>query len=293
VRAALIVNPFASAVTDERLAQVEAELGRTFDVTVSRTERPRHATELAAARSADVVVVYGGDGLLNEAVNGLDGSAPVAVVPGGGKNVVARALGIPIDPVAAARLVAHAHPRRIGLGRVNDRRFVFAAGLGFDAELVRRVDALGRRPDGRRPGDRAFVTEAVKLLAARGGRYAPVLEIEGLGRAGLALVANGGPYSYFGSRPLWVAPDVRFELGLDLVAPQRVSPLSIPRLLGYALRGRGQQDARDVLYAHDRDRIAIRTERPLALQADGEDLGDVTEAVFEAERDAIAVLVPG
>ena len=105
------------------------------------------------------------------------------------------------------------------------------------------------------------------------------------------LVANTDPYTYAGLVPLHVAPQARFELGLDLVAPRRVSPVSLPRLLGYVLLGRGQTRAGDVVYAHDLDRIEIRCDRPLPLQADGEDLGDVTEALFEAERNAVQVLV--
>jgi diacylglycerol kinase family enzyme len=293
-RAALIVNPYASTVTADRVRAVEAELGRSFELTVSQTERPRHATELARAIEAvDAVVVYGGDGLVNEVVNGLDGTIALGIVPGGGKNVVVRSLGIPLDAVDAARALAAAAPRRISIGRVNGRRFVFAAGLGFDAELVRRVDELGRRADGRRPGDVAFVREAVKLLAGRRGRFEPVLEIDGHGRAAFVLVSNGGPYSYIGSRPLRVAPEARFELGLDVVAPRSVTPRSIPRLFGYALIGRGQQATGDLVYVHDVDSIVVRCDRPLALQADGEDLGEVTEARFGVERRALAVLVPG
>jgi diacylglycerol kinase family enzyme len=290
--AALIVNPFASAVTSDRLASVEAELRRSFELAVTLTESPRHATELARdADDVDCVFVYGGDGLLNEVLNGI-GDHPVGVVPGGRTNVVARALGLPIDPVAAARALLEARPRRVTLGRVNGRRFAFAAGLGFDAELVRRVDALGRSNDGRRPGDIAFTWEAVKLLAGRRARYEPALDVEGFGRAAFALVANTNPYSYAGGRPLRVAPEARFELGLDFVAPERVSARTVPRLLAYAFRGSGQQHADDVLYGHDLDRIVVRCDRPLALQVDGEDLGDVGEAVFEAERDAISLLAP-
>jgi diacylglycerol kinase family enzyme len=135
--------------------------------------------------------------------------------------------------------------------------------------------------------------EALKLLVARRGRYEPALEIEGHGRAAFALVANGTPYSYLGSRPLRIAPEARFELGLDLVAPRRVKPASIPRLAAYAIGGRGQTGAADVVVAHDLDRVSIRCDRPLPLQADGEDLGDVTEVEIEVERNAIAVLVPG
>jgi diacylglycerol kinase family enzyme len=291
-RAALIVNPFASGVTEERLAVVERELRPEVELMVTLTERPEHATELVrAAEDADRIYVFGGDGLLNEVLNGLAHGAVVGILPGGRTNVVARAFGVPLDPAAAARALLSARPRRISLGRANGRRFAFAAGLGFDAELVRRVDRLGRQNDGRRPGDLAFTWEAAKLLAAQRGRYEPVLEIEGFGRAAFALVANGYPYSYVGSRPLRVAPEARFELGLDFVAPQRLAPSAIPRFVGYAFRGGGER-AKDVLYGHDLDRIALRCDRPLALQVDGEDLGDAESVLFEAERDAISILAP-
>lgn len=291
-RAVLIVNPFASTVTEERSASVERELRMRFELTVLATARRGHAIELATSAEGEVLFAYGGDGLLNEILNGARRGAVIGIVPGGRTNVVARALGLPGEPVAAARRLLDARPRRVSVGRVNARRFAFAAGIGFDAELVRRVDQLGRRGDGRRPGDLAFIWEAVKLLAGRRGRYEPALEIEGFGRAAFALVANTDPYSYAGRRPLRVAPQARFELGLDLVAPRRVGPLAIPRLLRYAFRGRGQEDAADLLYAHDLDRLEIHCDRPLPLQADGEDLGDVEHASFEAERDAVSFLEP-
>ena len=153
-RTALIVNPFASGVTEEGLAAVERELRSTVELTVTLTERPAHATELARGLDGvDSVFAFGGDGLLNEVLNGLGEDAVVGVLPGGRTNVVARALGVPLGPAAAARALVSARPRRISLGRANGRRFAFAAGVGFDAELIRRVDAgpatsslPGRRP---------------------------------------------------------------------------------------------------------------------------------------------------
>jgi diacylglycerol kinase family enzyme len=117
------------------------------------------------------------------------------------------------------------------------------------------------------------------------------LEVEGLGRAAFALVANCTPYTYLGSVPLALAPHAGFDHGLDLVAPVQVSALSLPRLGWYALRGRGQERASDVLYAHDRDRLVVRCDEPQPMQLDGEDVGDVLEVVLEAERDAVVVLV--
>ena len=291
----LIVNPFASAVTEDRVRAVERELGRAATVRTLLTERPGHGAVLAAAAVGDALVVYSGDGGFNEALNGVPAGLPLGFLPGGRTSVMPRALGLPRDPVAAARALAEAleqrRTRTISLGRVNGRRFAFSAGIGLDGELVRRVDALGRREDGRRPGDAAYIAAAVRLLAAKHGRFEPALEVRGLGRAAFVLVANTDPYTYAGPLPIHAAPEAQFELGLDLVAPAKVTTRSVPRYLRYLFRGRGQIEAKDVLYGHDLDRIEVTCDRPLPLQADGEDLGDVTEAVFEAERSALTVLI--
>ena len=295
MRAALVVNPFASRVSEERLAGVRTELERVAQLDVVLTEHPGHATELvtnACRGGVDAVVVFSGDGGFNEALNGLDSDVPIGFLPGGGTSVLSRALGLSADPVEAARSVADAlrdeRTRRITLGRVNGRRFAFSAGIGLDAEAVRRVDALGRQPDGKRPGDLAFVAAIVRALAAHRGHLEPELEIAGLGRAALAFVANGSPYTYAKALPLPIAPEAQFELGLDLVAPIRLRRRT---LVGTAVRiVTGHVRSGPYLYGHDLDRIEIACDSPLPLHADGEDLGDVDQAVFEAERDAVSVL---
>jgi len=292
-RIVLIANPSASRVTPEVVAAVERALVERGRVETRLTEGRGHAVALAeeASESADLVFVLSGDGGYNEAVNGLSGDVPVGFLPGGGTSVLPRALGLPRDPVSAA---AGLHAvRRISLGRVNGRRFTVSGGLGLDADLVRRVDRLGRGSDGRRPGDAAYVRELLRHLVERRGVFGPSLTVEGLGRAAFALVANCDPYSYLGRVPLHVAPEARFELGLDLVAPIRVAPPDVARILWWLLARPAQSRSPDVLYAHDADGLRIICDAPLPLQVDGEDLGDVTEAVFEAERDALAVLVPG
>ena len=128
------------------------------------------------------------------------------------------------------------------------------------------------------------------MLLERHGRWEPSLEIEGIGRAAFVLVANGNPYSYAGSVPLRVAPEAEFEQGIDS-SPRPACARGRPRLVGYLVRGKGQLEAPDVLTGHDLDRIVVRCDAPMPLQADGEDLGDVDEAVFEVVRDAISVLV--
>lgn len=295
--AVLIVNPFASAVNEACVRAVQEALARVARVRTVLTERPGHATELAreACEEADVVFVYAGDGGHNEALNGLDGVHPIGLVPGGGTSVLPRALGIAPKPVAAAEQLAGAlregRARRISVGRVNGRRFGFSAGIGIDAELVRRMDALGRTEEGRRPGDLRFAWTLMRFLAEERGRLGPTLEVSGLGRAAFALVANCDPYTYLGRIPLRVAPEARFELGLDVVGARELRPGAVPRFVKYVLAGRGQQQADDVLYGHDLDSFEVVCDAPTPLQVDGEDLGDAERAVFECERDAISVLV--
>ncbi len=286
----LIVNPRASTVSDRLVERVRAEL--PADLELVGTTAPGDAAEIARAHEPSVEAIYvlSGDGTYNEVLNGVAGHVPLGFLPGGGTSVLPRALGLGRDPVAAARLVAAGALRRIGLGRVNGRRFGFNAGVGLDAELVRRIDRLGRRDDGRRPGDLAFGREALGLLRERRGRFPDVLEVEGIGPAAFALVANCDPYTYAGRQPLHVAAGASFDRGLDLVAPSDVRARDLPQLAMAALRGARPGERMHVV--HDQERIVVRSGRPQPLQADGEDLGDVEEAVFESEPAAVTVLVP-
>jgi diacylglycerol kinase family enzyme len=294
VKVVLVVNPFASSVSEERLARVREQVDHELEVVL--TEHPGHATELvrdACRRGIDAVVVFSGDGGFNEALNGLEGDVPIGFLPGGGTSVLPRALGLSPDPVAAAAQVADAlasqRTRRITLGRVNGRRFSFSAGVGIDAEAVRRVDEMGRAHDGKRPGDLAFARAVVGAVAAKRGHVDPALEVAGFGRAAFAFVANGNPYTYARKIPMPLVPAADFELGLDFVAPVRLRRRSLLWTTYELLSGHPR--AARFLVGHDLDRIEIRCDHPLPLQVDGEDLGDVEEAVFEAERDAVSVLV--
>jgi diacylglycerol kinase family enzyme len=291
---ALIVNPHASRVSPELTLAVERELAAAGPVETILTDHPMHAAELAEELCArcERIYVFAGDGGYNEVVNGLTRDIPVGFIPGGSTSVLPRALGLPRDPLAAARaLVSAPAVRRISLGRVNDRRFTFNAGLGLDAELVRRIDALGRE-SGRRASDIAFARTLLGILAERRGRLDPSMDVVGVGRVASALVANCDPYTFVGRVPLRVAPAARFEAGLDLVAPRRLRARLLPQVAWWVTAGRGQQRSPHVLYVHDADELRVVCDAPTPLQADGEDLGDVTEAAFEAERDALQVLVP-
>jgi diacylglycerol kinase family enzyme len=279
VRASLIVNPHATRVTEERVRWVADRLAA---VETLLTEGRGHATELASAAAGDAVFALGGDGLVNEVLNGLPVGKAFGVVAGGHTNVFARAIGAPEDPATARTL------RRISLGRVNGRRFVFAAGIGVDSEAVRELDTIQRGRDGRRPGDLAYARVVARRLLSG---FEQRLELEGLGRAALVFVSNDAVFSYAGPVALRFSPGARFELGLDVTAPERAGRATALRLAARLSVGRGIAGAPGVLTLHDADRLVVRCDEPLPLQADGEDLGDVTEAVFEAERNAIDVLV--
>jgi diacylglycerol kinase family enzyme len=285
----LIVNPFASGVDEHRLAAVRAALpaGTETQLTTAAGE----ATELArSARDVEAIYVFGGDGTFNEVLNGIETDVPLGFLPGGGTSVLPRALGLPRNPAKAAQRIAEGRTRRIGLGRVNGRRFGFNAGIGLDAELVRKVDELGRRPDGRRPGDVAFMRVASGTLWAGRGRFVEQLEIEGAGRAAFVLVANCSPYTYAGAMALDLVPGASFDEGLAYVAPVSLRARDLPRLLLRGARGSGLKDDRTLL-ARDVDRVVVHCDEPLPLQVDGEDTGDVREVVYESERDAVTVFV--
>ena len=287
--AILIVNPFASGVDEHRLAAVRAALPPGTETQL--TTAPGEATELArSAGDVEAIYVFGGDGTFNEVLNGLETDIPLGFVPGGGTSVLPRAIGLPRNPGRAAQRIAEGRTRRIGLGRVNGRRFGFNAGIGLDAELVRKVDELGRRPDGRRPGDIAFMRVASGTLWAGRGRFDEQLEIEGAGRASFVLVANCSPYTYAGAMALDLVPGASFDEGLAFVAPVSLRSRDLPRLLLRGPRGSGLKADR-TLVARDLDRIVVHCDEPLPLQVDGEDTGDVGEVVYEAERDAVTVFV--
>lgn len=287
----LIVNPFASGVDEHRLAAVVAALPEGTEVRVTHDRGEATAIAVGLTQETDTVYVFGGDGTYNEVLNGAPEHVTLGFVPGGGTSVLPRALGLPRNPVEAARRLAQGATRVITVGRVNGRRFGFSAGVGFDAELVREVDRLGRSPDGRRPGDRAFLGLMTRTLTRRRGRFDPVLEVEGLGRAAFCLVGNCSPYTYAGSIGLDLVPGASFDQGLALFAPTRVRGWELPRLAAGALGVGRPERSGHALHATDLDRVVVRCDMPLPLQVDGEDVGDVTEAVYVAERAAIRVLI--
>ena len=266
------------------------------------TQRRGHAIELAAeavAAGVDGVGVMGGDGTANEVLNGAGADLPVGVLPGGGTNVLSRALGLSRDVAVAAGQVGEAleagRERSINLGVVNGRRFAFASGVGADAQAVRLVDGAGR-PKGRRPGDAYFAAQILRTLL-RGEYREPQLDVylgeQELTRGVSIFVANVHPWSYVGPFPLKLAPLATFEGGLDVVVPSDMRRRHLPRYATQLLLTGSQASHPDRLlaYVHDVEDVRVTCDRPLPLHADGDDLGDVDEVVFGVARNAARILV--
>jgi diacylglycerol kinase family enzyme len=308
VRGLLIVNRHATSMTATVTDLAVRTLAGVLDLDVERTQYRGHARELAAATTADLVIVHGGDGSINEVVNGVmgrtedpassaaggggaghaaSGGRPlIAVIPGGGANVLARALGLQLDAAAAIRQVREAvaagRHRTIGLGLAAERYFTFSAGLGWDAEVVREVDRL--RAQGRRESVALFLRTMVHQYYAGTDRRRPALTVERDGEppvSGLfmTIVTNRSPWTYLGNRPLLPVPNPDFNSGLDLLALQRLRLTTVFNAVGQMLYVRSRPPrGQGMLSVLGSESLTLRSARPIAIQADGEYLGE-TEAV--------------
>jgi diacylglycerol kinase family enzyme len=303
VRALLVVNPMATATTPRTREVLASALASEVKLDIVVTRARGHAAELAAQARVDgldAVVALGGDGTVNEVVNGLLGDGPqpdgpaLGVVPGGSTNVFARALGLPSSAVDATSVLLEAlardRRRRIGLGRADDRLFTFCAGFGLDAATVRRVEA--RRAAGARATHSLFVGQGVRAFLRADRDPGLVVERPGADpeRVGLALVCNTDPWTYLGDRPVHACPEASFETGLDLFALRR---LTLPATLRHLrqILGDGARPGRGLLQVHDAGVLRVHAPVPTPLQVDGDDLGDRTEVVFTSLPDALDVLV--
>ena len=302
-RMLVIVNPYATTVSDRLKNLVVYALRGRYDVHAVDTESRDHATVLtrqAVREGYDVVVAFGGDGTVNEAANGLMGAdTPLCCLPGGRANVWCRLLGIPADVVdAAEHLLAIAHawrPRHVDLGRVNDRHFLFSAGLGLDASVVARVDSNPRRKA--RLGEYYYAWAAVDILHRRYLLHPPRLQarIAGKAVAGVsAVVQNAEHYTYFGDRPVDMADGAGLASGdLSAIVLTRATPLEVPTLAWRALIGDARvREHRRVHGLSGLPELQIRSadERGLPLQVDGDYIGDVHEAEFRVVPRALLVV---
>ncbi len=301
-RVLLVWNPVSTDVAAETLGSVLVRMAARLEVVAMHTLGAGDAARLGALAvedGFDAVFVLGGDGTANEVVNGVGSRLPVGVLPGGGTSVLPRVLGLPRDlDDAVDRLcdaLAEGSVRSVALGTIGDRRFTFAAGIGIDAEIVKRIDERGRggerADEARRPGDLWFLREAIAVLME--GEYAqPSLRVDVAGTeypAATVFVANCSPWSFAGPVPLDIAPDASFEGGLDLVVVESVATRSAASRIASLLRPDDGQEG--VHRLHDVERATVHCDRPTPVQVDGELLGELGLIELGVVPDAVQLLV--
>ncbi|MGN6587566.1 MAG: diacylglycerol/lipid kinase family protein [Solirubrobacterales bacterium] len=309
-RMLLIVNPYATTVSDRLKNLVVYALQGRFDVEAVATQAQNHATEIgreAHDGGYDVVVAFGGDGTLNEVANRRAGTdLPVAILPGGSTNVVARTLGMPNDVVDATEhllsLADDWQPRKIDLGMVDGRYFVFSCGAGLDASVVKRVD---RNPTlkgnagpyyyswaGISSFYRKYLVNPIRVRTAVDGRE----PVEGV----TAIVQNSDPFTYFASHPIRVCEGIEIDNGtLALAVLKRAAQRDMPTLIN-RLFSETKPAARHKQVAHFNDVTHAVVEtvsqnkdgtvRPFPLQVDGDYIGERDRIELRVAPGAMTVI---
>lgn len=302
-RMLVIVNPYASTVSDRLKNLVVYALQGRYEVEALDTEARDHATELcreAAREGYDVVVAFGGDGTVNEAANGLAGTdTPLTCLPGGSTNVLCRTLGIPDDVVDATehllRMADDFRPRRVDLGLVNDRYFTFASGVGLDASVVERVD---RHPHLKaRYAKNYFTYAAITTFLRKYLVHPPRLEVEtpkGSCRAVTVVVQNSDPYTYYGRRPLRVCEGAGLETGtISVSALRRATPLEMPTVIPRLFSSRAavvQRHRQITGFAGIAEAKVTSLRGPAPVQVDGDYIGEFEEVTYRVAPKALAVV---
>jgi diacylglycerol kinase family enzyme len=302
-RMLIIVNPYATTVSDRLRHLVVYALQGRYEVDAVDTEARGHAIELcreAAHEGYDVVVAFGGDGTVNEAANGLRGSStPLTCLPGGSANVYGKILGIPGELVdATEHLLGMAddwRPRKADLGVVNGRCFTFASGLGLDASVVQRVDSNPHLKA--RFGAYYFTWAAVSTFTRRYIVKPPnlMVDLDGKQHTGVtAIVQNGSPFTYFQNRPIEVADGPRLDSGsLETSVLRRARPLDMPSIAFRAFSKRARLSGhRQVKPLGEAVELTVSSadEHPLPLQVDGDYLGEVMEARYSLLPGELSVI---
>jgi diacylglycerol kinase family enzyme len=303
-RILVIVNPYATTVSDRLRNLVVYALSARYEVEAVDTERRDHATQIcreAAGEGYDLVVAFGGDGTVNEAANGLIGSdTPLSCLPGGATNVFHRTLGIPGDVVDATEhllgLADGFHPRSVDLGMVNGRAFVFSAGVGLDASVVERVDAHPRLKA--RLGPYYYSWAAVSTFNRRYLVNPPRMRVTVGDRtidAVTVIAQNSDPFTYFGTRPIRVCEDAGLETGsLSVGVLRKATPLELPTLIPRLLSGRAKTVSKHrqitPLPGIASALVESADDRPLPVQVDGDYIGDHQSVRFEASPRALTVV---
>ena len=303
-RMLVIVNPYATTVSDRLKNLVVYALQSRYEVEAVDTEQQGHATKIsrdAAHEGYDVVVAFGGDGTINEAANGLAGSGtPLTCLPGGATNVYCRTLGIPGDVVdATEHLLALAddfRPRRVDLGRVDERYFAYASGVGLDASVVERVDSHPGLK--RRLGEYYYTWASVTTFNRRYLTRPPQLQVQVADRVveGVTcIVQNSDPYTYFGDRPIRICEGAGFETGtLGITLLRRATVLELPTLLPRVFSGRPERVTRHrhVAALRDVESAVVSTldGRAFPVQVDGDFIGELESVRYSVAPRALTVV---
>ncbi|MFE7166496.1 diacylglycerol/lipid kinase family protein [Streptomyces sp. NPDC057616] len=322
MRALLVVNPAATTTSARRRDVLIHALASEMKLEAVMTEYRGHARDLGrqAAESDDIdlVVALGGDGTVNEVVNGLLHNGPdperlprLAVVPGGSTNVFARALGLPNDAVDATGALLDAlrdgSERTVGMGiaagtpgtedeAVPARWFTFCAGLGFDAGVVGRVEQ--QREQGKKSTHALYLRQVVRQFLQEPHRRHGTITLERPGQDPvtdlvLSIICNTSPWTYLGNRPVYATPKASFDTGLDVLGLSRMSTASVARYATQLLTSSPERGAhgRHTVTLHDLDQFTLHSKVPLPLQMDGDHLGLRTSVTFTGVRRALRVIV--
>lgn len=300
-RVLLIANARAGSVSRRTKEVIVKALSADFKLEVADTKSRGHATDLARSAVADrfdAVIAFGGDGTVNEVAQDLvETDVALGIIPGGTTNVMARSLGMPMDPVDATAFVAaklsSGSRRRINVGRIGVRYFLFCAGMGFDAEVVRRVES---DPEGkRRHANWTFLTTALQTAfrTYRGAEAAITLETDGSQpeRVLFVIVCNARPLTYFKRLPVDVCPEARLEKGLDFLALTELHGRMIPRIAWSVLVSRSHPGWRNTRYRSDVRVGSVRATQPMPVQVDGDYIGEIDRAIVRLVPDSLDLLV--
>lgn len=312
MRAVLIVNPNATSTTPAGRDLLAHALESRVRLTVVHTDHRGHAIEIAQQASrdgVDVLIVHGGDGTVNEVVNGIIGEVgpgnrgpAVGVVPGGSANVFARALGISPDPTEATNQLIDLLSdyrrggawRRIGLMDCGERWGVFTAGMGVDGDVVAAVEA--QRAKGRKVTASRYIRVAIREVLAS-ARKEPTLTLhlpdrEPVTGVHFAFVSNSSPWTYANTRPVWTNPDTTFETGLGVFATTSMNIWANLGLVRQMNSRKPRLDAKHLIRDDDLLWLEVTSDTPVACQIDGDYVGKREKMRFTSVPDALAVVAP-
>jgi diacylglycerol kinase family enzyme len=322
MRALLVVNPAATTTSARVRDVISTALASDLKLDIATTEYRGHARDLArrAAENGEVrlVVALGGDGTVNEVVNGLLHHGPdpdrlpqLAVVPGGSTNVFARALGLPNDAVEATGALLDAmragSSRTVGLGLVSGtagtedegvppRWFTFCAGLGFDAGVVGRVEQ--QRELGKRSTHALYLRQVARQFLADPHRRHGTITLrrpdeDPVPGLAMAIICNTSPWTYLGNRPVYASPGASFDTALDLLGVTKMSTASATRYAAQLLRSTPERGphGKNAVALHDLTDFTLQSQAALPFQVDGDHLGLRTSATFTGVRRALRVIV--